>query len=37
MVGGLLWGEHAFANQASPHATDYDKDFAHRFDLSFFH
>jgi hypothetical protein len=35
--GGLLWGEHAFTNQASPHASDNDKDSAHAFRLAVFH
>jgi len=35
--GGLLWGEHAFTNQASPHASDNDKDSAHASRLAVFH
>jgi hypothetical protein len=37
MLSGSLWGEHAFADQASPDATDNHKDFADDFNLTFIH
>jgi len=33
MLGGLLRGEHAIANQASPNTTSHNKDFANHLDL----
>jgi hypothetical protein len=36
MIRSLCRGEHAIADQASPHATDGDKDFANHLDLLLF-
>jgi hypothetical protein len=36
MLGGFLWGEHSIADQAAPHTTSHDKDFANHLDLLLF-